>query len=260
MRNCRGLQGHFRYSGGLTIELNNILSVSIPNDLLVVPLKTINKDGSISTNDSINVLQIPKRTQPNIFLGAIFFSAAYLSVNYDAGTFTLWNALATETQDLVNLGPQWTNVSSNNSEGGSDTQKQKQGSSLSAGDIAGIVVSCCAVVIAAILLAWWYYRQRRKSRVGQQEVEKSNAASAGQARDSTDFHHGPRFYEAPTNDIQELEVDRYANEAMSNQIQEMQAHRNLRTELQTQERPSELPTQKEVQTGRVRSASPVELG
>jgi hypothetical protein len=196
--------------------LNNVFTVTIPNDVFVRPLLTVNDDGSIFTNRSVEQVRIiaaPGEVGDAFILGRPFFSVVYLSVDYDASTFTLWRANATNNVDLVAFGGNCStpavNAPSNNSSavgtGHQKTSKTKGGQhkgGLSSGTIAGIVVACtifAAVVGAASTL--WLTRQRKRLRELAKEDPSSGTGSQSAVRDS---YGGPRFYEAMSNQIREL--------------------------------------------------------
>ncbi|KAL1792464.1 hypothetical protein ACET3X_008971 [Alternaria dauci] len=94
------------YYGGLTIKLQNSMSVKIPNTELVVPDSFIASDGVVQTNTSvrnvvINSLQFDNSNDLPV-LGRLFMSSAYVMVNQEAGMFTVWQAnTAPKTADIV---------------------------------------------------------------------------------------------------------------------------------------------------------------
>ncbi|KAJ4328375.1 hypothetical protein N0V84_001246 [Fusarium piperis] len=93
------------YDGDFTIKLNTGLSITIPNNQLIVPERRINENGEIYRNDSQPLLRINRMQDGLISIGRFFFTSAYLATNEDAGKFTLWRANPTTDQDLVALGP-----------------------------------------------------------------------------------------------------------------------------------------------------------
>lgn len=94
----------FRYDGDFTIKLVSGLSITIPNNQLIVPERRINENGEIYRNDTQPLLRINMIQQDGpIFIGRFFFTAAYLATNEDAGKFTLWKANPRTDQDLVAL-------------------------------------------------------------------------------------------------------------------------------------------------------------
>ena len=102
----RDAYNSIRYTGDLTVTLNNGFSVRIPNDQLVVPNLTIDPStGSLHANGSSPELVINSIQQVNQGdlpqLGRQFLSSAYLMSNQDSNTFTLWNAALEEEENLV---------------------------------------------------------------------------------------------------------------------------------------------------------------
>ncbi|KAJ4190946.1 hypothetical protein NW755_005161 [Fusarium falciforme] len=93
------------YDGDFTIRLNTGLSITIPNNQLIVPERRINENGEIYRNDSQPLLRINRMQDGLISIGRFFFTAAYLATNEDAGKFTIWKANPTTLQDLVALDP-----------------------------------------------------------------------------------------------------------------------------------------------------------
>ncbi|RSL67029.1 hypothetical protein CEP53_003187 [Fusarium sp. AF-6] len=94
------------YDGDFTIKLNTGLTVTIPNNQLIVPERRIGEDGEIYRNDSQPLLRINRLESDGLIsIGRFFFTAAYLATNEDAGKFTIWNANPTTDQALVALDP-----------------------------------------------------------------------------------------------------------------------------------------------------------
>ncbi|EEU42215.1 uncharacterized protein NECHADRAFT_79911 [Fusarium vanettenii 77-13-4] len=93
------------YDGDFTIKLNTGLSITIPNNQLIVPERRINENGEIYRNDSQPLLRINGMQDGLLSIGRFFFTAAYLATNQDAGKFTIWKANPSTDQDLVALDP-----------------------------------------------------------------------------------------------------------------------------------------------------------
>ena len=96
------------YQGALTVNVNNQLNVTIPNDILVVPPQYVDSNGTIQTNNSVRELLLngnaASTAQDTLFLGRQFFSAAYLMVDLDNEQFTMWKANPTTSSELVSVG------------------------------------------------------------------------------------------------------------------------------------------------------------
>ncbi|KAB8349635.1 hypothetical protein FH972_023654 [Carpinus fangiana] len=157
------------YQGDLTITLSSGLSVRVPNSQLVTPDFSLANDGTITANEStaeirVNVLQDGNANDLTM-LGRPFLSAAYLMVNHDEKTFTLWKTNPTTDEDLVAI----SSTSGCTTEGLQTPSQQasdNNGMALSTGAIAGIAVGA-AVVVLAVLGAIAFFALRRRKRQGQ---------------------------------------------------------------------------------------------
>ncbi|KAK6430150.1 hypothetical protein LTR95_013701 [Oleoguttula sp. CCFEE 5521] len=102
------------YQGDLTMVFDSGLSVNIPNKLLVTPDRSIDDAGVLQSNTSVADVRIQTSQDATngdtSMLARQFFSVAYLFVDYDTNTFTLWQANATDEVDLVTPGGQCTDV------------------------------------------------------------------------------------------------------------------------------------------------------
>jgi hypothetical protein len=120
------------------------------------------------------------------FLGTTLLTSAYMMVNHDAHTFTLWEANPTTEEDPVLISspkesctPTPSSNSTSSGSSGSDTGSSSHSgsSSLSGGAIAGIVIGA-AVLLATLAGALWFFcfhKQRRQARGGHAPAEsKSN--------------------------------------------------------------------------------------
>ena len=94
-----------RYGGSLYVTLSSGLRVTIPNDQLVTPDYTIAEDGATTFSDNTRVVKIRALQSDNAedmpILGVPFLTAAYLLVNQDTSTFTIWQSNATSETELV---------------------------------------------------------------------------------------------------------------------------------------------------------------
>ncbi|KAL5449777.1 hypothetical protein PMIN05_001190 [Paraphaeosphaeria minitans] len=206
------------YYGSLTIQLQSSISVKIPNTELVVPNTYIASDGTVQANTStrnvvINSLQTDNGNDLPV-LGRLFMSSAYVTVNQEAGRFSVWQAnTGSKTSNIIAVDKQNNMVSEfcANTTGGSSTATpspapparpppQFEGSKLAGGTVAGIVVG--VVGGTAILAAIGFFLYRRRG---------SNGAATREAQD-------PEFETAdlkqPTHSMmpagpQELPVDYY---------------------------------------------------
>ncbi|EUC27916.1 hypothetical protein COCCADRAFT_41476 [Bipolaris zeicola 26-R-13] len=94
------------YYGGLTIQLQNSISVKIPNTELVVPDTYIASNGAVQTNTSVRNVVINSLQSYNSndlpVLGRLFMSSAYIMVNQEAERFSVWQAsIGSRTPDVV---------------------------------------------------------------------------------------------------------------------------------------------------------------
>lgn len=93
----------FSFDGDITFYLNSGLEIRVPNDQFIVPFVDIDRNGSrIIKQDTRELLMNGLGSQPAT-LGRYFFTSAYLMVNHDAGTFTLWQANPTKKSHLIRV-------------------------------------------------------------------------------------------------------------------------------------------------------------
>ncbi|OQN99442.1 hypothetical protein B0A48_14419 [Cryoendolithus antarcticus] len=102
------------YQGDLTMVFDSGLSVNIPNKLLVTPDRYIDDAGVLQSNTSVADVRIQTSQDATngdtSMLARQFFSVAYLFVDYDTNTFSLWQANATDDVDLATPGGQCTDI------------------------------------------------------------------------------------------------------------------------------------------------------
>ncbi|KUL91883.1 hypothetical protein ZTR_01061 [Talaromyces verruculosus] len=173
------------YTGDLTLKFSSGLSVRIPNDQLVVPNLTIDEStGSILANgsapelvlnsiQSINADDLPQ-------LGRQFLTSAYLMLNQDANTYTLWEANPVTNEDLVAVDQGGTPISIFCTTTSTTTTSQMPQTAtsnavpynknsgdkedLSSGAIAGVVVGCIAGMALLAVLVFCVISKRRRER------------------------------------------------------------------------------------------------
>ncbi|KAF2120190.1 aspartic peptidase domain-containing protein [Lophiotrema nucula] len=171
------------YYGGLTITIQNSISIRIPNTELVVPDIHISSSGSLASNSSVRNLVINSMQSENKddlpVLGRLFMSSAYLMVNQESDTFSIWQAdTGAKTPELVALGKDnamgeevcdgaantTTAGSMPPSSTGSATSlpQEKASKNLSGGAIAGIVIGLLAVALAVGVVVFLVLRRRRR--------------------------------------------------------------------------------------------------
>ncbi|RFU26271.1 hypothetical protein B7463_g10065, partial [Scytalidium lignicola] len=177
------------YDGSLTFTIDNSLDITIPNSELVQPDITYDVNGNIGYNSSTREIMLNSLQQVNANdepqLGHTFLSAAYLMVDVDANTYTLWEANPTDDQQLVTY-PSGTscNASASHSSEQSDSSSSSSLSSSpttssppssstpsapkpphhsNAGAIAGGVVGAIAVVALLLSGLFIYFRRKRRA-------------------------------------------------------------------------------------------------
>lgn len=153
------------YNGDLTIKLSSGLSVRIPNDQLIVPERVISQSGEIVANTSspnlvINVIK-ELNTNDQLHLGRQFLSAAYVMMNEDTSSFTMWQANPTHQQELIAVDehniPLIANCSANKQAYKMAESSKKK---LGAAAIAGTVLGSAAVIIFGVAVFFGFKRQK----------------------------------------------------------------------------------------------------
>jgi hypothetical protein len=163
------------------------LSIRIPNSEFVVPDFTINSDGTVVGNDSVREIVINSLQDTNTdnmpIVGRQFFSSAYLLVNQDDLSYTLWEANPTTDTDIIpiNSQPLCGNGTTNNSTATTPSSTSVSSTAhpstsstssplaspkheLSTGVIVGIIVgACAALAISGLALFLWLRRKDGKS-------------------------------------------------------------------------------------------------
>jgi hypothetical protein len=183
-----------RYDGDVTFQLSSGIDIKISNSQFILPDYTISSDGLLVGNTSVRDVVINSLQSVNAndmpVIGRQFFSGAYLMVNQDAQSYTLWQANPTTDTKLVAVGGSGcptssgsiasgsaTSVSSGSStqptSSGEASSKPKPGASktLSTGALAGIVIG--AIIIAGLLVFLAVCLLSRKKRPRSTRVEIS---------------------------------------------------------------------------------------
>jgi len=173
----------------LKITIDNGLAVTIPNHQLVQAYYTTGSDGNIVVNDTYKELVInPLQGQDTYLmprLASTFLQAAYLHVNYDENTFTVWQAAnpAGKNSKYIAVGGSLTGpckTDGNNTNTGNTTNTSNPNtnppskSTLSAGAIAGIIIGALALITAIALLTWCLKRRNRKQSALQQMQQQQD--------------------------------------------------------------------------------------
>jgi hypothetical protein len=161
------------------------VSIRVPNTELIVPDEYINKTtGQSATNDTVRnivinpVQDINKNDLP--LLGRLFLSSAYLSVNHDSGTFTLWqtdtaarkralqaldegNRVVTEYCTRDNGTNQPTDIPPL----ATATLTPEPSHGLSDGAIGGVVVGTITFIAFLGAVIFWFWRKKCGSKVAE---------------------------------------------------------------------------------------------
>lgn len=149
------------------------------NDQFLTPFVQIGYDGARFLNESIKELLINPTDQPPT-LGRYFLTAAYLMVNHDSNTFTMWQGNPSSSSNLVTVMSEKAaescgNVSgvvqpsatadttpSASATGSGDSSPSGSGTNPSTGAIAGGTVGGVALLAAVALAAFFLLRKRRQ--------------------------------------------------------------------------------------------------
>lgn len=154
---------YIRFDGDITFELDSGLAIRVPNDQYVVPFVTIDRNSSRIFNESQREVLIASLADQPATLGRYFLTAAYLMVNQDAGTFSIWQANPSKSTDIVAM----TNKSSatrcdnSASPARSLSPEESKMSRMSDGALAGVIVGVIVFVIM-LGLGVFFSLQRRK--------------------------------------------------------------------------------------------------
>jgi hypothetical protein len=194
------------------MSLGNGFSIRIPNNVLVAPHYVINEDtGHIERNRSAANLLINAMSDSwgdgthMMSLGRWFFSAAYTSVNHDAGTFTLWQAPYNPLQPSVKALAADNSAVEDFCDGDGDgslqdpaneevqSPQQEEKSTLSAGAIAGIVLGALVAIAAILLLILLFLRKKRKD----SELGYKGGVESEENPPLPPYHSRPYFDQEP---------------------------------------------------------------
>lgn len=191
----------------------------------MIPDLYVNPSGTTYFNDSTRELMLNPLAAPNNndfpLLGQTFLSSAYMMVNYDTNQFTLWQANATEMQDLVAIAPSSTCKPSNSPQtivnqtaaasGAPSTQATANPpagappptstKSLSIGIIAGAACGGLALIVFSLLAGLFIHRARKRKAAKESPtfnlVKSENVHASG-------YPKGSMIQELPSEFAQEL--------------------------------------------------------
>jgi hypothetical protein len=169
-----------RFLADLTFHLDSGLKIRVPNNQYMIPTVDIASNGSRTTNTSKRDILITDVEDEPPILGRYFLTAAYLMVNHDAGTFTLWQANATRERSLVKVFDEETGKKCENTTGviqpsasytsSTGNSRPDGGSGSNSGSPSGAAIGGAVVgaIAGAVLigLGITYFLIRRKQKSG----------------------------------------------------------------------------------------------
>ncbi|ROV96865.1 hypothetical protein VPNG_09261 [Cytospora leucostoma] len=190
------------YGGDMTITLTSGFSVRVSNDQFLVPHIYVDYDGARKEDTSIKELLWNAVSDQSATLGRYFLTAAYLMVNHDSNSFTLWQANATTSSNLVPVmdeksaeacgdvsgvvQPSATNSAKPAATASTLDNSRSSSGSTSVGAVVGGVVGGVAA-LALVALAAFFLARRRTRRARAQEL------SPGQGTSSDDITTKPEY-------------------------------------------------------------------
>jgi hypothetical protein len=239
----------FSYGGDMSLVLDGTSKFTLSNDILILPQEYVASDGAFKTDSSAPGILFAPTSNINVndvsIIGRPFFSAAYIMVDLDAETWTMWQANVTTDSRLVSVGeecaekpkvntappkimPPGTIATNETTSSGNNTAStptepvpEKQPSTgMSVGVIAGIVVGGVvgsALLAAALVICW--LRKRRQTKRSTSETDIALTKYGHESEQLT-----PIWHEKPGESAHELASAR------------IPAH-----ELPVKERPTEVP-------------------
>lgn len=177
------------YPGDLTFSFSSGLQTTIPNSQLVAPVYIIDEQGATIFNDSKRDIMLAGLEAPNTndmpILGSTFLSAAYLMVNQDDDTFTLWNSKATTDSSLFAVGgassnsipcsPKAVTPTTTTSRKAPAPSKKR----MSAGAIAGITLGALFIVASIVFVLFWVHWRRTQAAAQNPEAQELPAPATG---------------------------------------------------------------------------------
>jgi hypothetical protein len=219
-----------RYQGNLIVTLDNGMELTLPNELLVVPDKSIDDSGKVQTNSTfVQVLMQPTLNSDGTetpMVGKQFFSSNYLFVDHDAGTFTIWQANGTSDSRLVSIGGDCDttdvqedprpSTSNETPSGVSDSpqtavEKEEGRVSLSTGALVGVIVGAAGALAAIAIIIFICCVRRKKKRLQSEKGLLSETSAHDSHKNSPYFPEGSR-HELHNAATSELAAPRYARE------------------------------------------------
>jgi hypothetical protein len=217
------------YGGDLSLVLDGTSKFTLSNDILILPREYVASDGAFKTDSSAPGILFAPTSNDNVndvsIIGRPFFSAAYIMVDLDAETWTLWQANATTDTRLVSVGEECaekpkvntsppriappsdvlTNVTTSTGSNPTDLSTvpapvRQTTTGLAGGPIAGIVAGAVvgSGLLAAALVICWMRRRRQTKR----SASETDIALTKYGHDSEQLT--PIWHEKPADSAQEL--------------------------------------------------------
>ncbi|KAK1830852.1 aspartic peptidase domain-containing protein [Podospora conica] len=187
------------FDGELSFLLSNGLQVRVPNSQFLTPFVEVVRNGSRVVDRSKRELLMNGLADQPATLGRYFFTSAYLMVDHDAKTFTMWQANPSTKSSLVAVSSKadgcgeggtgagtgsGTGTAANPSSTGTG-ESAPQETPTNIGAIAGGIAG--GVVVLAIIAAVLLMRRRRK------RADPPPASSTEGASDSPEVYYKPQY-------------------------------------------------------------------
>ncbi|KAH6977349.1 aspartic peptidase domain-containing protein [Ilyonectria sp. MPI-CAGE-AT-0026] len=173
------------FDGDITFYLDSGLEIRVPNNQYIVPFVDIHRNGSRVFKNKVRELLINGVASQPATLGRYFFTSAYLMVNHDANTFTLWQGNPSKKSSLVRVFDEETaercsdatavvqpsatqttvEEESKSTVSTTETDKAEPSSSTSGAVIGGAVAASIVGVCLIGLGVFYYIRRRRPAEV-----------------------------------------------------------------------------------------------
>ncbi|VUC26954.1 unnamed protein product [Clonostachys rosea] len=153
------------FDGDITFSLTSGLDILVPNSQYMVPFVNTDRKQSPTTSNTTHELLIQSTSNQLATLGGYFFTSAYLMVNHDAGTFTLWKANPTRTSKLVQVLGDDTFTGCDKNQESSLTPRGEAQNPVSGGVIGGAVAGSVAGLAIIALVIFFIIRHQRRSNV-----------------------------------------------------------------------------------------------
>lgn len=157
------------FDGDVSFLLSNGLQVRVPNNQFLTPFVDVARSGSRVIDKSKRELLMTGLADQPATLGRYFFTAAYLMVDQDAKTFTMWQGNPSSKVDLVPVsrnpsgdcgGGPIAGGGPGPGLGAGSAPAEPPSSPIGSGVIAGAVVGGL-VVLAVIFMLVWFFRRRK---------------------------------------------------------------------------------------------------